>query len=157
MDPDACSKKEKQKAPNAYTLLKEKQCGNLRAGKVADGRPQWAYVPREEAAPPTVNEEALMVTLLIDAKEKCDVAIFNIPSAYLHTYMSKHKKMVLKFVGKFIEIMCEVDPRYKRYVRIEGGTKVFYTRIVKALYGCLESALLWYKVYSGVLKEMASH
>ena len=39
---------------------------------------------------------------------------------------------------------------------IENGKKVLYLRLLKALYGCLRSALLWYELYISILKKMGS-
>jgi hypothetical protein len=50
--------------------------------------------------------------------------------------------------------MCDVNPEYKEDVRHKYGKKVLYLRVVKALYGCIESALLWYKMYVSTLKDM---
>ena len=36
---------------------------------------------------------------------------------------------------------------------MENGVKVIYIRLLKALYGCMESALLWYYVYSKTLES----
>jgi len=36
--------------------------------------------------------------------------------------------------------MCKVNPQYKKQVRNERGKKVLYLRVLKALYGCIESA-----------------
>ena len=35
---------------------------------------------------------------------------------------------------------------------MENGVKVLYLRLLKALYGCIESALLWYDIYMNTLK-----
>jgi hypothetical protein len=37
---------------------------------------------------------------------------------------------------------------------LENGKKVLYLQLLKALSGCVQSALLWYKLFSGTLKEM---
>jgi Reverse transcriptase (RNA-dependent DNA polymerase) len=39
-------------------------------------------------------------------------------------------------------------------VATENGTKALYARLNKALYGCVKSALLWYKLFYGTLKKM---
>ena len=39
-------------------------------------------------------------------------------------------------------------------MRREQGKKVLYLRVLKALYGCIESALLWYEMYSSTLEHM---
>ena len=50
--------------------------------------------------------------------------------------------------------MCNVNPQYKENVIYEGKNKILYVRVLTALYGCLESALLWYELYSPTLVEM---
>ena len=47
-----------------------------------------------------------------------------------------------------------MNPAHAKHVTIEGGTKVLYVRVVKALYGCVKSALLWYELFSKTLVEM---
>ena len=49
--------------------------------------------------------------------------------------------------------MCDVNPEYKPYVRYENGKKVLYVRILKALYSMIESALLWYTLFTEVLQK----
>ena len=48
--------------------------------------------------------------------------------------------------------MSEVNPEHKKNIRVRNGVKVLYIRLLKALYGCTESALLWYYLYSKTLK-----
>ena len=49
--------------------------------------------------------------------------------------------------------MCEVNPGHKKNVRVENGVKVLHLRLPKALYGCMESALLFYDLYSKTIKS----
>jgi hypothetical protein len=60
----------------------------------------------------------------------------------------------LKLEGAFVDIMCEVNPEYLPDVRFENGKKVLYLRVLKALYGCIESALLWYNLFKSTLEGM---
>ena len=53
--------------------------------------------------------------------------------------------MVLR--GDFADIMCQVNPEYKHFTKSEGKNKVLYLHLLRALYGCIESALLWYNLY----------
>jgi len=98
--------------------------------------------------------ESIIVTLLVDAYEGRNVCIADVSGAYLHAEMPSDKQVLLKLVGKFVDIMCEVNPEYKKYVRYEKGVKVLYLRVLRALYGCLESALLWYNLYSTTLSKL---
>ena len=60
----------------------------------------------------------------------------------------------MKLQGEFEDNMCEVNLEYKEYVRYENGQKNFYLLILRAIYGCIKSALLWYNLYVKVLKAM---
>lgn len=68
--------------------------------------------------------------------------------------MPDRKFVLLKLEGKFVSIMCEINPEHRKYVTIENGVEVLYLRILKALYGMIESAPLWYELYVSVLKDM---
>jgi hypothetical protein len=95
-----------------------------------------------------VSNEALLGTLVIDALEERDVAIFDVPGAYLQAEMPKEKNMLMKFRDEFVDIMCDVNPEYKKYVVMENGKRVLYIRVLRAIYGCIESAMLWYELFS---------
>ena len=154
IDVDALSPEQKRKALRAVNLIKEKRCGKIKGRTVADGSVQRKYVPREEASSPTLSLEALMGVLLINSFEERDVAVFDVPGAYLHADIPDDKFVLLKFEGDyFVDIMCEVNPEYKEDVRYENGKKVLYVQILKALYGMIESALLWYTLYTDVLQK----
>ena len=56
------------------TVIKEKQSGVLKGRSCVDGRPQQAYISKEEAASPTTALESLLIIFLIDAWEGRDVA-----------------------------------------------------------------------------------
>ena len=56
--------------------------------------------------------------------------------------------------GKIAEMMCKVNPEYKKHLRQENSKTVLYLKIVRAIYGCIESALQWYKLFSGSLKDL---
>jgi hypothetical protein len=49
--------------------------------------------------------------------------------------------------GKEADILCQVHTRYKEFV-------VLYLELLKALYGCVQSALLWYNLFTGTLEGM---
>ena len=88
-----------------------------------------------------------MALLMINAHEERDVAIFDVPGAYLHADIGD-KFVLLKVEGEFVDIMCAVNPEFLPDVRYENGKKVLYIQILKALYGMIKSALLWYTLYT---------
>jgi hypothetical protein len=133
-------------------VVKEKRCGRIKGRTVADGRPQQQLYTKEETSSPTVSTDALMLSLLIDATEHRDVATADVVGAYLHAEMEDFTP--LKMEGESVDIMCDVNDEYKLYVCYENGKKVLYLKLLKALYGCVKSALLWYELFSGTLQGM---
>ena len=73
--------------------------------------------------------------------------MFDVPGAFLRAFFPDHKFFILKFEGEFVDIMKECNHIYASEVRFENGKKVLYVRLIQALYGCVESALLWYQLY----------
>ena len=106
---------------------------------------------KEDVTSPSVQLESLLTTIAIDAKEGRDVATVDVAGAYLKTPMTDF--VIVKVTGESTRIMCKVNPYYKRYVTKEKGKPVIYMRLKKALYGCMQSALLWYKTFKGVIEK----
>ena len=70
-----------------------------------------------------------MVSLAIDSHEGRDVGVAYVPGAYLHAKLTKKKILVLKLVGVFVDIMCEVNKEYEMYIIYEGKKKSLYLRV----------------------------
>ena len=50
--------------------------------------------------------------------------------------------------------MCKVNPEHAKNVRVgKRGRKVLYMKVLCDIYGCIDSALQWYKIFTGVLQE----
>jgi hypothetical protein len=52
-----------------------------------------------------------------------------------------------------VDILCDVNPYFKKDIRIVNEKKVLYVQVFQAIYGCIESALLWYKFYTEILEK----
>ena len=142
-------------ATEAVNLIKEKRNGVIKGRTCADGSKQRNYLKDGETVySPTVATEALMTTLIIDAMEHRDVAIFDVPGAFLQTEMPQGKHVILIIRNEFVDILCEVNPIYNKHVRFVNGKKVLYVKVLRAIYGCIESAILWYNLYVKTLKDM---
>ena len=81
-------------------------------------------------------------TLTDKLSEGRKVLNYSIPGAYLQTDLPKDKLVLLLSEGKFVDIMSEINPEYKQQVRTKDGRNTLYIRILKAIYGIIESALL---------------
>ena len=150
---DAFKLTEEQKAASlrALSVIKEKRNGSLKGRTVADGSSQKGKYPKEQTGSPTIANDALFMTILIDAHEKRDVATADITGAYLHAHMKDF--VTMRFTGWAVDLLCEVNPEYKKHVVFEGKVKVLYVRCNKAIYGCVMSGLLWYELFSGTLEK----
>jgi len=152
LDASTLTASQKREALRAVNLIKEKRSGKLKGRTCADGRSQRSKYTKEETTSPTLSTDALMISLMIDAKERRDVATADVEGAYLHVDMEEF--VLLKLVGEAVEIMCQVNPKYENFVVIENGKKVLYLQLPKALYGCVQSALLWYDLFTNRLVQM---
>ena len=141
---------QKREALRAVNLIKEKRCGKLKGRTCADGSTQRKYFSKEKTSSPTVSTDALMLSIIIDAYEKRDVATADVVGAYLNADMPDFT--VMKLTGEAVNIMCRVNPKYKDFVTVEKGKRVLYVQLLKALYGCVQSALLWYDLFTNTLK-----
>jgi len=151
--------KQKKRAANMINLIEEKvnrghtdENPVIKGRSVFNGRVQQGLYTKEEMASPTVSQNAFFLTSIIDAIEEHNVAITDIKGAYLNTKMKG--EVLMRITGKEVDLFCEIDPSLAEFVVIENRQKVLYVQLDKALYGCVQSALLWYDLYSSTLKDM---
>jgi hypothetical protein len=133
-------------------FLKEKRCGKIKGRGCADGRPQCDYMTKEDTSSPTVATEALMLSCMINATKNRDVATCDIPGAFMQSKMEG--KVIMKFEGVMADIIRKIGPQqYEKHTVYEQGKPVIYVLLLKALYGTLQAALLFWENLSSQLKE----
>ena len=140
----------------AVNLIKEKRSGDIKGRTCVNNSKQRKYLKQDESvSSPTTNFEYLVTTLLIDACGQKDVAICDIPGAFLQAKLKKdnNERTIMRLEGEFVDIMCDVNPEYKPNITYVKGKMTLYLEIIQAIYGCLESSLRWYELYSKTLKE----
>lgn len=85
---------------------------------------------------------------LIDAIEGRDMATADIPGAFLQGTMDDD--VYIKFEGKMVDVLVDLDSAiYGLCVCSYKDHKLIYGKAVKAIYGSLHSALLFYQLFSG--------
>ena len=153
MHPSQMTSEQKREALMALANLKEKRDGSIKGRTCVDGRPQRKHAVSGEASSPTVALESVLLTCVIDAHEGRDVAITDIPGAYLSCDLDELVHM--RLTGALAEYMVMIAPEiYSEYVHVDkNNKKVLYVRLKKALYGLLRSALLFYRKLSKVLDD----
>ena len=90
--------------------------------------------------------------MVVAAYENRKRATCDVTSAYLHADMDDF--VVIKIQGQIVDILCAKNPSYEGFVVMEDGKRMLYMQLLKALYGCIKSALLWYNLFTDMLKEM---
>ena len=98
----------------AINSIKEKRSRKLKGRTCADGRPQRCYITKEDAYFPNISLEAFFTSLIIDARKGRDVAIYDVPGAYLNADIPEDNVVLLNIQGEFVEIMCKVNPEHKK-------------------------------------------
>jgi Reverse transcriptase (RNA-dependent DNA polymerase) len=142
---------QKQKALRYLMFLKEKRCGRIKGRGCIDGRKQRLWKNKEDTTSPTVSIEALLLSCMIDARENRDVATIDIPVAFMQAFIDE--LVHVKFDGELIDLICQVDPSLSKYVAMENGKRVLYTKLNKALYGTLQASRLFWERLSAFLIE----
>ena len=150
---DDLSEEERRKALHYLMFLKEKRCGKIKGRGCANGKPQRSYIDKDDAASPTVSIEAVFLSLLIDANENRDVAVIDIPGAFMQADMDV--ETYVKIQGKMAEIFISLDPEhYEPYKCTENGKVTIYMLLNKALYGTLRAAILFWENLTDTLAAM---
>jgi len=151
--PSELSTHERASALAYLMFLKEKRTGEVKGRGCAGGRPLRDYMTKEENSAPTVSIEALMLSCVIDAMERRDVAIVDIPGAFMQANMDDFVQ--LKMEGRLAELLVKVDPKlYRKFLSVENGRSTMYVKLKKALYGTLQAAMLFWKTLTAKLVSL---
>jgi hypothetical protein len=114
---------------------------------------------KDDSTSPTASLEGIMITAVIDEKERRDVMTSDVPNAFIQVPMPKKKKgeerVIMKITGVLVDLLVALAPEvYADYVMIENGMKTLYTEVLRALYGMLVAALLWYNKFREDLEKI---
>ena len=128
--------------------VKDKLKARLVGG--GDGQDRNLY-SRIDTSSPTASTSAILIIAQLAAAVRRHVISLDIGSAYLNARMPKDDPSKLVFMAiasNMADILIDLDPSYRRFRR-DNGTII--VELDQALYGCIESALLWYKELSSFL------
>jgi hypothetical protein len=144
VDAQELTPEQKKQALASLIFITEKRCGRIKSRACVNGSTQRDYIPKENTASPTVMTDSVMITSAIDAHEGRVIKTMDIPGAFLHADLDEEVVMLLR--GQLADLMVQVDPElYGPYVRKTAkGESILYVKMLKAMYGLLRSALLFY-------------
>jgi hypothetical protein len=103
------------------------------------------YVNQEDATSPTAATKLILLTATIDAEEGRDVMTVDIPNAFVQTKLDiNQEKVIMKIFGILVDMLIEINPEmYRSYTVCEGSHRVIYVRMLRVLYGMIQSMLLF--------------
>ena len=157
INPRSLSKSDYDKVLESHLFLKQKRDQTIKGRMVAGGNKQRNHIDRTDATSSTADLESVLLTETIDSKEGRDIAIVDIPNAFV-TKRIKNKDDIatIRLRGKLSELMVAAAPEiYKKYVTINmKGELVIYVEALNALYGIMKAALLFYIKFFANLKSV---
>ncbi len=110
---------------------------------------------KDDATSPTAIMQSILMTAVIDAKERRDVMTNDILNEFVQTDLPKDKeKVLLKMTGSLVDMLIKLDSTYASYVITEDGKRVLYLKTLKALYGIIDASLLFYKKFKADLEKV---
>jgi hypothetical protein len=153
---DSLLEKEAKKIIRSSLFIKDKYFADgkfdkLKARLVAGGNTQDRTIYSDnEISSPTVSTTSVFTIALIAAKEGRRVVKMDIGGAYLNADL-KFRDVYMKLQKKISETLCEIDGNYRKYM---GKDNTLTVKLKKALYGCIESARLWYNHITNILSDL---
>ena len=157
VDIHALTQQQKSRIITSSMFLKEKftadgKFDKLKSRLVAGGHLQDREIYTNGASP-TVATTSVFIVAAIAAKENRAVAAIDFPGAFLNSVMpEKGDHVVLMRLNKFLTyVLIQIDPTFSKYVQANGTCVV---RLNKVLYGCVESAAMWYDKISNDLMTL---
>ena len=115
LDPKHLDRDLAKKSLPYLMFLKRKHSGKIKARGCANGRGQQDFISKEETRSPTVSINALMCSCTIDAIEGRKVITCDIPRVFLQLDWPKDEfPIYIRFDGSMVNIICEIEPKYKK-------------------------------------------
>ena len=151
------SSEQKMMVLESHMFLKQKRSGEIKGRTVAGGNKQRDYISKEDASSPTVATESVLLTCIVDAEEEREVAVVDIPNAFVQTRVEDEKDRVhIKIRGVLVDILVAIAPEvYGEYVTTDKkGNKQLLVECLNALYGTMVASLLYYRKFVNSLKSV---
>ena len=125
-------------------LFLDKRDDDIKARLVAGGDKQRHYTSSVDVSSPTCTHESIVLSAVIDAKENMDVAIVDIPNAFIQTPVRGIIYICMR--GQLEELMISIDVKHYGGFRIvtSNGKILIYLRFLKALYGVIPASHIFY-------------
>jgi hypothetical protein len=150
--PKDLSGSRKRKIIRSFIIMREKfdAEGNfekLKARLVANGS-QMDPSQFNDLSSPTVSLTFLLMMVAISAREGREVATMDVGSAFVKASMDDEEEVLVVLDRLSAALLIKIDPSYAKFLDEKQEMTV---KLKKALYGCLQSARLWFEM---LVKEL---
>eukprot|EP00957_Ditylum_brightwellii_P028037 2117083-Ditylum_brightwellii.AAC.1 len=103
VDVKSLTRDQKISALRYLMFLKEKRSGEVKGRGCTDRRKQWVYKTKDKTHAPTVSTEAIFITAIFDAMEGRDVAVIDIPGAFMQANINE--LIHVKLEGELVDLI----------------------------------------------------
>lgn len=144
----------KQRIPSKM-FIKLKYLANgdfdkIKARLVAGGhRQDRSLYSEEQTSSPTAGTSSVFVVAGLAAREKRKVRVIDFIAAFLKAHIIQEINMYLDVI--ISSLLCVMKPEWVELLDHKGRLTV---KLLRALYGCVESGKLWYDTLSEFLESM---
>ncbi len=113
---------QRAKILQSHMFIGQKQTGETKARMVADGNMQHGHVTKEESSSPTVSTKEVLLTSIVDERKGRDVAVVDIPNAFIQTKVDDAKDHAIIWItGVIVDWLVKVAPKvYALYVAMNS-------------------------------------
>ena len=95
---------QKKKVLESHMFVVKKRDGKTKARMVAGSNTQRDYLTKEDSSSPPVSTEAVLLTSIVNAKEKRSVSVVDIPNAFIQTRVDNAKdRVIIRIRGIVVE------------------------------------------------------
>ena len=101
--------------------------------------------------------ESILLTCIVEAEEARDVAVIDIPNAFVQTRVEDEVDMAfIKICSVLVDILLDIAPDvYKDYIYYDKrGVKQLLVQCQNAIYGTMVASLLYYRKFTKSLTSM---
>ena len=154
VDKKTLTKAQRRKLIRSHMFMKDKHRSDgtfdkWKARLVAGGDTQDKSI-YDNLSSPTVCLDSVFTIIAIAACERRFIATIDITGAYLECVLPPDDEVYMVLDPITTRLLHQVDPKAAEYQTDSGETVV---RLTRALYGCVQSALLWYNKLKETLEE----
>jgi hypothetical protein len=150
------SEDQKSKILEIHMFIVKKRLGKTKEQLFGGGNKQHDYLTKEESSSPTAATESVLLTSIVNAAERRDVAIINIPNAFIQMRVEREKDCVIIRIRDVVfNWLVKIAPDiYGQYETVgKNKEKQLLVECMNKIYGTMVAGLLYYRKFAESLGQ----